>query len=66
MEITIPVNTEATVYVPAENEMSVTESGQPTANAPGVKFLGLSHGAAAYAVGSGAYQFKSPLVYKLP
>lgn len=59
MDITIPPNTTATVYVPAENEMSVTESGRPAAKVPGIKFLGLGRGAAAYAVGSGTYKFSS-------
>ena len=57
MDITIPANTTATIYVPAENEMSVTESGRPAAKVPGIKFLGLHHGAAVYAVGSGTYKF---------
>ena len=61
MDITIPIDTKATVYVPAEKETSVTESGQPTAKVPGIKFLCLNHGATAYAVGSGTYRFTSLL-----
>jgi alpha-L-rhamnosidase len=61
MDITVPANTSATVYVPAEKETSVTESGQPAAKVPEIKFLGLNHGAAAYEVGSGTYEFSSLL-----
>jgi alpha-L-rhamnosidase len=61
MDVTIPLNTTATVCVPAAEETSVTESGQPAAKVPGIKFLGLNHGAAAYAVGSGIYKFSSHL-----
>jgi alpha-L-rhamnosidase len=61
MEITIPPNTLATVYVPAKDAAGVTESGIPAAKAEGVMFLRKENGAAVYAVGSGTYQFQSPL-----
>ena len=59
LEISIPPNTTATVYVPAETETAVTESGRPVAEVPGIQFLGLAQGAAAYAIGSGNYRFSS-------
>jgi alpha-L-rhamnosidase len=37
----------------------VTESGKPTAEAEGVKFLRMEHNAAVYIVGSGSYRFES-------
>ena len=40
---------------------SVTESGKPAGEAKGVKFLRMENNAAVYAVGSGDYQFQSPL-----
>jgi alpha-L-rhamnosidase len=61
MEVTIPPNTLATVYVPAKDAAGVTESGIPAAKAEGVMFLRMENGAAVYAVGSGTYQFQSPL-----
>jgi alpha-L-rhamnosidase len=61
MDITIPPNTKATVYVPAKTETAVTESGRPVATVPGIQFLGFNHGAAAFAIGSGTYQFSSLL-----
>ena len=59
MEVTIPANTTATVFVPAKDEASVTESGKSTRKADGVKFLRMENGAAVYEVGSGSYEFHS-------
>ena len=61
MEVTIPANTCATVYVPAKNAAGVTEFGKPAAQAAGVKFLRMENNAAVYAVGSGSYQFQTTL-----
>lgn len=61
MQVTIPVNTTATVFVPAKDAASVTESGKPAAIDEGVKFLRMENGAAVYAVGSGTYQFQSTI-----
>jgi alpha-L-rhamnosidase len=51
MDVTIPANTTATVYVPAKE-------------AVGVKFLRMQDNAAVYAVGSGTYRFQSTLPAK--
>ena len=59
MDVTIPPNSTATVFVPAKDAASVTESGKPTGEAKGVKFLRMENNAAVYAVGSGNYQFQS-------
>jgi len=59
MDVTIPPNTTATIFVPAKDAASVTESGKPVGEANGVKFLRMENGAAIYAVGSGNYQFQS-------
>jgi alpha-L-rhamnosidase len=61
LEVTIPANTTATVFVPAQDATGVTESGQPAAQAQGVKFLRREGKAALYAVGSGTYRFQSAL-----
>ncbi|HEY4414987.1 MAG TPA: family 78 glycoside hydrolase catalytic domain [Verrucomicrobiae bacterium] len=61
LEITIPVNTTATVQVPTENVDSITESGQPVAKVSGIKYMGMSQGAAVYSIGSGTYKFSSRL-----
>jgi alpha-L-rhamnosidase len=61
MDVTIPVNTTATVYVPAKDAAGVTESGKPAAKAEGVKVLQMENDAAVFAVGSGHYHFQSNL-----
>jgi len=61
MEVTIPANTSAMVYVPASDADSVSESGKPAAIAVGVKFIRMESGAAVYAVGSGTYRFESSM-----
>ena len=62
MEVTVPPNSTATIFVPAKDAASVTESGKPATKAVGVKFLRMENGAAVYAVGSGTYQFQSALI----
>ena len=62
MDITIPINTTATVYVPAMDATRVTESGMTAAKADGVRFLRMEKNSAVYAVGSGNYQFRSTLL----
>ncbi len=59
MDVTIPVNTTATVHVPAKDAAGVKESGQPASTSAGVKFLRMEHGVAIYEVGSGVYRFQS-------
>jgi alpha-L-rhamnosidase len=61
MEVAIPANTTATVYVPARDASGITESNKPAAEADGVKFLRMENGVAVYAVGSGTYRFQSTL-----
>jgi hypothetical protein len=61
MDVTIPGNTTATVFVPAKDAASVTESGKHAGDAEGVKFLRMENNYAVFAVGSGNYQFQSQL-----
>ena len=58
-QITVPANTTATVYVPAQDAAGVTESGQAAADAQGVEFLRMEEGRAVFEVGSGDYHFVS-------
>jgi alpha-L-rhamnosidase len=59
MDVVIPANTSAFVYVPTKDISQVTESGQPIKEAEGVKFLRMEKGAAVFKVGSGRYIFES-------
>ncbi len=58
-EIHVPVNSTATIYLPATDPKKIKEGNQPLSEGDGVKFLRMGNGAAVYAVGSGIYQFQS-------
>jgi alpha-L-rhamnosidase len=57
--VTIPPNTTATVFFPANDRNSVTEGGMPADQSEGVKFLRVENGVAVYTIGSGSYSFLS-------
>jgi len=59
LDIGIPANCSATVYVPAAEQAKVGESGRDADKADGVTFLERREGYAVFAVGSGKYQFIS-------
>jgi len=59
MNITIPPNTTATVYVPAEKVADVTEGGRPAEGAEGVTFLRMEKDRAVFRIGPGAFRFTS-------
>jgi alpha-L-rhamnosidase len=61
LDVVIPPNTSAQVYVPTTNASAITESGALAANSPGVTYIGISNGCAVYAVCSGHYQWSSPV-----
>jgi len=57
--VTVPVNTTATIWVPAAAADRVTENGRPAAQAPGVTFVKMENDRAVFSVGSGTYRFES-------
>ncbi len=59
LEITIPANTTATVFVPARDADSLRESGTPISEVQDVKLLRMEGDRAVLEVGSGSYQFNS-------
>lgn len=59
-DIQVPVNTTATVYVPAADAATVLEGAQPAAERPGIRFLRQEEGRALYAVSAGQYRFSAP------
>ena len=59
LQVTLPANTTATVFVPAAEGANVTEGGQPAGQADGVRFLRREAGAAVYEVVAGSYAFVS-------
>jgi alpha-L-rhamnosidase len=61
LDIAIPVNCIATVYLPAADLAEITESGVEISNAADVNFIRMENGTAVINVGSGAYFFESKL-----
>ena len=59
--IDVPANTTATVYVPAKDTASVSESGKPLSQVEGVTFLRMEAGRAVFEVVSGQYVFHSTI-----
>jgi len=58
LNIEIPVNTTAKIYVPAKNVDDITESDQPAAKSPVLELLGNETGTVVFAAGSGKYRFE--------
>lgn len=59
LDVTVPPNSAATVWVPTKDASAVMESGKPAAKAAGVKFLRAEDGAAVFEVQSGSYSFRA-------
>jgi alpha-L-rhamnosidase len=58
MEVVIPANTRASVYLPAGKEQVITEGGLALASQPEVKQTGFENGRTILQIGSGTYHFK--------
>lgn len=61
LHVRVPVGVEATVFLPASDELGITESGKSLAQAQGVKLLEMRQGSAVLAVKSGDYNFTAML-----
>jgi alpha-L-rhamnosidase len=61
LEVKIPANTTATVYLPADSADKITEGGKPLSDVVGVKFLRIEGYSAVLAVESGEYHFIAKL-----
>lgn len=59
LDLTIPGNTSAIVYLPARSSSTLMESGLPLEKAAGVKFLRMEKEKAVIEVGAGTYEFES-------
>jgi alpha-L-rhamnosidase len=59
LDVTVPANTAATIYVPAADVADVTESGIPAVSALGLTYTGMADNRAVFAAGSGRYRFMS-------
>ena len=61
MNITVPANTTAEVYVPTSDSNSITENGKSIDKNQNIKFIRTETDYAVYLIGSGNYKFKSNL-----
>ena len=61
LEVVVPANTTATVYVPATDRTNITENGKPVEQAEGVKLLRRDNEKAIFAVVAGTYKFTSEI-----
>ena len=59
LDVAVPVNTTATVYVPSTSGDGVKVNGKLASTDKDVKFLRSEAGAAVYELGSGQYSFVS-------
>ncbi|MEI6139607.1 MAG: family 78 glycoside hydrolase catalytic domain [Mariniphaga sp.] len=57
LDISVPVGSTATVYVPTSNPEKVTENGQKISGSKEIAFQKMENGNAVYKVGSGEYKF---------
>ena len=58
-QITVPPNSSATLFVPARDVPSITESGRPATSFSGGRFVKYDDGCAVFEVESGHYHFLS-------
>jgi len=59
LHISIPVNSYATVYIPAEEVDTIKESGKKIKNNPHITFIKIENKQAVFKVASGKYNFSS-------
>jgi alpha-L-rhamnosidase len=59
LDVSIPANTTATVYLPASSQTAVTESGNSLSTVPGVKLIREDSDNAILSIESGTYHFVS-------
>ena len=57
MEVDIPANTRATIFIPASNLENVLENGRPLTQSPGLELSGMQEGCVVVKAGSGRYRF---------
>ncbi len=58
MNVTVPVSSHATIYIPGDQNSKLTESGKPLSDQPFVQYIGWSNGYHEVKTESGAYVFE--------
>jgi alpha-L-rhamnosidase len=61
LDVEIPANTTATVYIPSNAGSSILESGKPIATEPEIKMADPATGYTVVNVGSGVYHFSTAM-----
>lgn len=61
LKVNIPVNTTATVYLPAKDKASIKVNGQDIDKVNDVKIIDIIDGRVAISIGSGEYIFTSTI-----
>ena len=59
LDVTVPANSTALLYIPARNAKSVTENGKNISSINEISFMKEENGYVVLKVGSGDYQFNS-------
>ncbi|HWR99719.1 MAG TPA: glycoside hydrolase family 78 protein [Prolixibacteraceae bacterium] len=62
MQVTVPVNTRATVFIPATGQDQVSEGNKPLQNSQAMEIIGFKDGCLHLEVGSGTYHFNSTIL----
>jgi alpha-L-rhamnosidase len=58
MDVEIPANTHATVFIPSSGASRITEQGKPVSSGEGITIAGNENGFTAFNLGSGKYHFE--------
>jgi alpha-L-rhamnosidase len=61
LDVVIPPNTSAAVYLPSNDPSKVQENGQEIGGDRGVRFVRMENGSVVFEVESGNYHFRSPM-----
>jgi len=59
LNVIIPANTDAEIWIPAKKGQNISEGGKPIQKAVDVNFLRVENGYSVYTTGSGNYSFES-------
>lgn len=59
LDVTIPANTTATVFLPTRHAESLTEDGRPVTRAGEIEIAGIEDGRVVLKIGSGRYRFSA-------
>ena len=59
LDIEIPANTTATVFIPGPNPEEITEGGEAPTEVYGIEFIRFENNRSVYKIGSGDYKFIS-------